>query len=77
MLLAIGTYHRDSSFVGFLTLTEQRVGNMVKKENVAKAGGYVGIITAAIAYYCGLAEMLTSNDIFQLPTGKVTPRRVD
>jgi succinate-acetate transporter protein len=62
--------------MGFLPLTEQRVGNMLDKANVLKAGGYIGIITAAVAYYCGLAEMLTSNDIFQLPTGKLT-RRVD
>jgi len=61
--------------MGFL-LTEQRVGNMLDKVNVLKAGGYFGIITAAVAYYCGLAEMLTSNDIFQLPTGKLT-RHVD
>ena len=75
MLLAIGTYHYDLSFVGFQPITEQRAGNMIKKGNIVKAGGYIGIITAGVAYYCGLSEMLTSNDIFQLPTGKVT--RVD
>jgi hypothetical protein len=49
----------------------------MKKTNIQKAGGYVGIITALIAYYCGLAEMLTPNDIFQLPTGKYNTGRTD
>jgi uncharacterized protein len=55
-------------------LTQQRVGNLVKKGNIVKAGGYIGIVTAAVAYYCGLSEMLTANDVFQLPTGKVAHR---
>jgi len=61
----------------FLTLTFMllAVGNLVQKENVLKAGGYFGIITAAIAYYCGLSEMLTENDIFTIPIGKIPPRR--
>jgi hypothetical protein len=47
---------------------------MMRKLNIQKAGGYLGIVTAMIAYYCGLSEMLTSNDLFQIPTGK-HPRR--
>jgi len=49
----------------------------MKKVNVQKAGGYVGIATALIAYYCGLSEMLTANDIIQIPTGKFAARRTD
>ena len=49
---------------------------MVKNGKVLKAGGYIGIITAGVAYYCGLSEMLTSDDIIQLPLGKLS-RRVD
>ncbi|KAI9452105.1 Gpr1 family protein [Lactarius psammicola] len=56
----------------FLTLTFMvlAIGFMMKKGNVDKAGGYLGIITALIAYYCGLSELLTSDDIFTLPLGK-------
>ena len=50
---------------------------MMKKLNIQKAGGYVGIVTAMIAYYCGLADMLTSNDLFQIPTGRHAARRTD
>jgi succinate-acetate transporter protein len=50
---------------------------MVKKGNVVKAGGYIGIVTAGVAYYCGLSEMLTADDIIQLPIGKLAPRRLD
>ena len=65
------------SSYGIDPLTEQKhTGFMVKKTNVSKAGGYVGIVTALIAYYCGLSEMLTSNDIIQIPTGKYA-RRTD
>lgn len=38
--------------------------------NLGKAGGALGIITALIAYYVGLAEMLTEDDLFMLPLGK-------
>ncbi|KAF8502691.1 Gpr1 family protein [Russula emetica] len=46
------------------------VGFLNQKVNIIKIGGFFGIATALIAYYCGLAEMLTENDIFTLPTGK-------
>jgi len=61
-----------------IPLTEQQhTGFMMKKLNIQKAGGYLGIITAMIAYYCGLSEMLTSNDLFQIPIGKHAARRTD
>jgi succinate-acetate transporter protein len=79
MLLAIGTYQPSLSLMGLIPLTEQqqRAGFLMKKVNVQKAGGYVGILTALIAYYCGLSEMLTANDIIQIPTGKFIARRTD
>jgi len=63
----------------FLTITFMllAIGFLMKKINVQKAGGYVGIATALIAYYCGLSEMLTANDIIQIPTGKFAARRTD
>ncbi|KAI0294185.1 GPR1/FUN34/yaaH family-domain-containing protein [Russula brevipes] len=61
----------------FLTLTFMllAVGALMKKVDVTKGGGYLGIITAIIAYYCGLSEMLTTNDIITIPSGKYAPRR--
>lgn len=43
-----------------------------------KAGGVVGVITAFVAYYVGLSELLTAEDmaIVRLPIG-VFPKRVD
>jgi succinate-acetate transporter protein len=48
------------------------IGFLNQKVNIIKIGGFCGIATAVIAYYCGLAEMLTPNDLFTLPTGKHT-----
>jgi hypothetical protein len=56
-------------------MTEQHTGALMKKVDVTKGGGYLGIITAAIAYYCGLSEMLTANDIITIPSGKYASRR--
>jgi succinate-acetate transporter protein len=58
--------------VTFLVLS---VGFLRQKVDIIKVGGYFGVTTALIAYYCGLAELLTPNDIFTLPTGKHTARR--
>jgi len=56
----------------FLTLTFMvlAISELTKKANIAKAGGYLGIITALIAYYCGTAELLGHDGIVQLPLGK-------
>ncbi|KAI9461066.1 Gpr1 family protein [Russula earlei] len=79
-LFFIGSLRKSiglSALFFFLTLTFMllAIGFMMKKLNVVKAGGYVGIVTAAIAYYDGLADMLTANDLFTIPTGKHAPRR--
>jgi len=49
------------------------IGFLNKKVNIIKVGGYCGIATAVTAYYCGLADLLTENDLFTLPTGKHSP----
>jgi hypothetical protein len=53
-------------------LNIDNTGFLNQKVNIIKIGGFCGIATAVIAYYCGLAEMLTDNDLFTLPTGKHT-----
>jgi len=62
------------AFVGATHSTMDNTGFLNKKINIIKVGGYFGIATALIAYYCGLAELLTPNDILTIPTGK-HPRR--
>jgi hypothetical protein len=61
-----------SALFFFLTVTflVLAAGFLNQKVNIIKIGGYFGIATALIAYYCGLAEMLSPNDMFTLPTGK-------
>jgi len=49
------------------------IGFLNKKDNILKIGGYCGIATAVTAYYVGLAELLTQNDLFTLPLGKLSP----
>jgi len=53
--------------VTFLLLA---VGNYQKSDGILKTGGVFGIVTAMIAYYCGLAELLTDDDLFTIPIGK-------
>ncbi|KAJ2919392.1 hypothetical protein MD484_g1035, partial [Candolleomyces efflorescens] len=64
---------------GFLTVTflVLAIGDFVISANVTKAGGVLGVITAFIAYYIGLSELLAAEDmaIIHLPLG-VFPKRV-
>jgi len=58
---------------GFLTLTFALLaaGTWTGKLHVIKAGGALGIVTAFIAYYVGLAELLAGEElaIVRLPLG--------
>ncbi|KAI0294186.1 Gpr1 family protein [Russula brevipes] len=60
----------------FLTVTFMvlAIGDFRKNEDIHKIGGGFGIVTALIAYYCGLAELLTIDDLFTLPLGKYPPK---
>ncbi|KAN0123118.1 putative acetate transporter [Russula decolorans] len=74
-LFFIGSLRKSiglSALFFFLTITflVLAIGSLNRKENITKIGGYFGVITALIAYYCGLAEMLSPHDICTLPTGK-------
>ena len=65
---------RVSSIHNFCSCRDEYLNNnsgfLDKKVKAIKAGGYLGIIAALIAYYCGLAEMLDPTDIITLPSGK-------
>jgi len=79
-LFFIGSLRKSvglSALFFFLTATflVLAVGFLNKKVNIIKVGGYFGIATALVAYYCGLSELLTPNDIFTLPAGKHDARR--
>ena len=62
-------------FVGAISLNNDNTGFLTKQVDITKIGGYIGIITSIMAYYFGLAEMLTPDDVFTLPTGKRDARR--
>jgi succinate-acetate transporter protein len=62
----------------FLTITFLllAVADFAKSDSIGKVGGGMGIITALIAYYCGLSELLTEDDLFQIPIGKYPSKQV-
>ena len=63
----------------FLTLTFLllMIGQFVINEKIVKAGGYFGIFTAFIAYYCGAANLFTEDStFFRLPLAPIPgPKR--
>jgi succinate-acetate transporter protein len=65
---------------GFLTLTFALLaaGALSPSVNATKAGGITGVITACVAYYIGLSELLAAEDmaVVRLPLG-IFPKRVD
>jgi len=61
-------------FLLTLTFMLLAVSDFQKSESIGKAGGAVGIATALVAYYCGLSELLTEDDIFTIPLGKYPPK---
>jgi len=65
-----------SAFFLFLATTflVLAIGSFCQEVTTTKVGGYFGIVTALIAYYCGLAELLGPDDICTLPSGKRTGR---
>lgn len=50
------------------------IADFQKNDTIGKAGGAVGIATALVAYYCGLADLLTEDDLFTIPAGKYPPK---
>jgi hypothetical protein len=52
------------------------IADFAASEAIGKAGGGLGVITALVAYYCGLADLLTEDDLFTLPLGKYPSKQV-
>ena len=60
-----------------LTKRQHNPGQFSGSLNVTKSAGYVGVITAVVAYYDGLAELLARDESwFTLPLGQM-PKRLD
>ena len=48
------------------------IGAMSGSVGVNKAGGALGIVTALVAYYCGLSDLLVKDEsLFTLPLGVI------
>ena len=48
------------------------IGDYVNEVAITKAGGWFGIVTAFIAYYCAAANLLTrESSFFLLPLGPI------
>ncbi|KAG1814666.1 Gpr1 family protein [Suillus subaureus] len=82
-LLMLGALRRNISFVALLfflciTFVLLAVGIWTSKLNVSKAGGAFGILTAMIAYYCALSELLVKGESwFTLPLGTIKQAHMD
>lgn len=51
------------------------IGQFVTNVKIVKAGGYFGIFTAFIAYYCGAANLYTQDaTFFSLPLAPIPKR---
>lgn len=81
-LLMLGALRRNITFVlllGFLSLTFLilAIAEWTGKASILKAGGALGIVTAFIAYYAALSELLVKDEsLFTLPLG-IIPKRKD
>jgi hypothetical protein len=51
------------------------IGEFSGNLSVHKTGGGFGLLTAAVAYYCGTAQLLGEHALFTLPLGPINKRR--
>ncbi|KAH7890313.1 Gpr1 family protein [Phlebopus sp. FC_14] len=76
-MLLIGALRRNVSFIALLfflciTFILLAAGAWTGKVTINRAGGGFGILTAWIAYYCGLSELLVKGESwFGLPLGSI------
>ncbi|KAF9231738.1 Gpr1 family protein [Melanogaster broomeanus] len=82
-MLFLAALRRNVSFIALLfflciTFILLAAGAFTGMAAVNKAGGGFGILTAGIAYYCGLSELLVKGESwFGLPLGTIPQGRVD
>ncbi|KIK78370.1 hypothetical protein PAXRUDRAFT_834593 [Paxillus rubicundulus Ve08.2h10] len=76
-MLLIGALRRNASFIALftclcITFILLAAGAWTGKTVLNRAGGAFGIVTALIAYYCGLSELLVKGESwFGLPLGGI------
>lgn len=76
-LLSIGSLRRNLAHISLffclsVTFLLLAIGAWSGSAPVNKAGGAFGIVTAWIAYYCGLSDLLVKDESwFGLPLGKI------
>lgn len=79
---SIASLRRNAALIalfGFLTITFMllAIADFYGNVTITKAGGAFGVITAFIAYYTALGEILRPDDSwFTLPLGHI-PKRLD
>ncbi|THH14075.1 hypothetical protein EW146_g6205 [Bondarzewia mesenterica] len=81
LMFLIVSFRKSVGFIAifsFLSVTFilLAAGEFKREPKIAKAGGGTGIVTAMIAYYVGLAELLAMDGVTFLPVGRL-PRRAD
>ncbi|KAG6914693.1 hypothetical protein DXG01_015878 [Tephrocybe rancida] len=78
-IVALGKHIAFIALFGFLTVTFAALagGELAASPGSTKAGGVLGVITAFVAYYIGLSELLASeaHPIVRLPLGILHPKR--
>jgi succinate-acetate transporter protein len=82
LLLFIASLRRNAGLIALfacltVTFLLLAVGKFLDSTNTTKAGGGLGVVTALIAYYVGLAELLVREESWvTLPLGTI-PKRID
>lgn len=82
MCSSVASLRRNAALIALfanLTITFMllAIADYYANSTITKAGGAFGIITAFIAYYTGLGEILRPDDSwFTLPLGAI-PKRLD
>jgi len=81
-LMLIAALRKNFSFIilfAFLTATfvVLAVGEFTLLAHISKLGGALGVITAFVAYYCAVSELLVKDEsFFLLPLGNIPKRRM-
>jgi len=78
--MLIGALRKNISFIALftclaITFALLAAAEFTLKPELAKAGGALGIVTALIAYYCAVSELLVREEsLFTLPLGHIPKR---